>query len=73
MMGELWKNQMDDLLKYLIIITLAYYLVKGLLYLLMWQMTFKVQEKALAAKKKEKERRQAENEIWTSKTDDDSD
>lgn len=64
---------MDDLLKYLIIITLAYYLVKGLLYLLMWQMTFKVQEKALAAKKKEKERRQAENEIWTSKTDDDSD
>jgi uncharacterized membrane protein len=69
MMGELWKNQMDDLLKYLIIITLAYYLVKGLLYLLMWQMTFKVQEKALAAKKKEKKRRQAEKEIWTSKDD----
>lgn len=73
MMGELWKNRMDDLLKYLIIVTLAYYLIKGLLYLLMWQMTFKVQEKALAAKKKEKERRQVENEIWKSGFDDDSD
>ena len=64
MMGELWKNQMNDLLKYLIIVTLAYYLIKGLLYLLMWQMTFKVQEKALAEKKKQKERRQIEKEIW---------
>lgn len=63
---------MDDILKYLIIITLAYYLIKGLLYLLMWQMTVKVQEKALSAKKKEKERRQVENEIWTSRFDDDS-
>jgi len=55
---------MNDLLKYLIIVTLAYYLIKGLLYLLMWQMTFKVQEKALAEKKKQKERRQIEKEIW---------
>ena len=63
-MGELCENQMNDLLKYLIIVTLAYYLIKGLLYLLMWQMTFKVQEKALAEKKKQKERRQIEKEIW---------
>ncbi len=63
-MGETCENQMNDLLKYLIIVTLAYYLIKGLLYLLMWQMTFKVQEKALAEKKKQKERRQIEKEIW---------
>lgn len=55
---------MNDLLKYLIIVTLAYYLVKGLLYLLLWQMTYKVQEKGLAEKKKQKERRQIEKEIW---------
>lgn len=69
-MGELCKNQMNDLLKYLIIVTLAYYLIKGLLYLLLWQMTFKVQEKSLAAKKKEKERRQVEKEIWKNEHDD---
>ena len=63
-MGETCENQMNDLLKYLIIVTLAYYLIKGLLYLLMWQMTFKVQKKALAEKKKQKERRQIEKEIW---------
>ena len=69
-MGELFKNQMNDLLKYLIIVTLAYYLVKGLLYLLLWQMTYKVQEKALAEKKKQKERRQIEKEIWKNEDDD---
>ena len=69
MTGELWKNQMNDLLKYLIIVTLAYYLIKGLLYLLLWQMTFKVQEKALAEKKKQKEQRQIEKEIWNNEDD----
>lgn len=69
-MGELWKNQMNDLLKYLIIVTLAYYLVKGLLYLLLWQMTYKVQEKALAEKKKQKKRKHIEKEIWGNKHDD---
>lgn len=66
-MGELCENQMNDLLKYLIIVTLAYYLVKGLIYLLLWQMTYKVQEKALAEKKKQKERRKVEKEIWENK------
>ena len=70
MMGELWKNQMNDLLKYLIIVTLAYYLVKGLLYLMLWQMTYKVQEKSLAEKKKQKERRKVEKEIWQNKHED---
>lgn len=70
MMGELCKNQMNDLLKYLIIVTLAYYLIKGLLYLLMWQMTYKVQEKALAEKRKQKERRRIQKEIWENPHDD---
>lgn len=61
---------MNDLLKYLIIVTLAYYLVKGLLYLLLWQMTYKVQEKALAEKKKQKERRRIEKEIWENDNND---
>ena len=69
-MGELCKNQMNDLLKYLIIVTLAYYLVKGLLYLMLWQMTYKVQEKSLAEKKKQKERRKVEKEIWQNKHED---
>jgi|GEM_PF-2512449 fucose permease len=69
-MGELFKNQMNDLLKYLIIVTLAYYLVKGLLYLMLWQMTYKVQEKSLAEKKKQKERRKVEKEIWQNKHED---
>lgn len=61
---------MNDLLKYLIIVTLAYYLVKGLLYLMLWQMTYKVQEKGLAEKKKQKERRQVEKEIWNNEDND---
>ena len=61
---------MNDLLKYLIIVTLAYYLVKGLLYLMLWQMTYKVQEKSLAEKKKQKERRKVEKEIWQNKHED---
>ncbi len=69
-MGELCKNQMNDLLKYLIIVTLAYYLVKGLLYLMLWQMTYKVQEKSLVEKKKQKERRKIEKEIWENKNED---
>ena len=69
-MGELCENQMNDLLKYLIIVTLAYYLVKGLLYLMLWQMTYKVQEKSLAEKKKQKERRKVEKEIWQNKHED---
>ncbi|HBQ27518.1 MAG TPA: hypothetical protein DD791_14085 [Syntrophomonas sp.] len=61
---------MNDLLKYLIIVTLAYYLIKGLLYLLLWQVTYKVQEKALTEKKKQKRRRQIEEEIWKNDLDD---
>lgn len=58
---------MEDWVRYLIIITLAYYLVKGLLYLLLWKATYVVQEKSLAQKLKRKKQRQAENEARRSK------
>ena len=45
---------MNDMLKYLIIITLCYYLVKGLIYLILWQATKKVEQHAREAKKKQK-------------------
>ncbi len=48
---------MNDMLKYLIIITLCYYLVKGLIYLILWQATKKVEEKAREFKKKEQKQR----------------
>lgn len=62
----------NELLKYLIIVTLCYYLLKGLLYLLLWQTTKKVQQNALAAKQREKEKRikKIEQEIWEPDTDD---
>jgi len=61
----------NELLKYLIIITLAYYLIKILIYILLWQTTYKVQERALAAKNKKKKEREKEKEIWTAGDDDD--
>jgi len=45
------------MLKILIIITLIYYLIKGLLYLLLWQTTLKIEEKGKEAKKKAREKR----------------
>jgi len=54
----------NELLKYLIIVTLVYYLLKGLIYLLLWQTTYRVQQKALEAKKKEKEKKDIANRIW---------
>lgn len=52
------------MLKTLIIVTLIYYLLKGLIYLILWQTTYKVQQRALAAKAKEKEKKKIEKEIW---------
>ena len=54
---------MESMLKTLIVVTLVYYLVKGLIYLLLWQATYKVQENALAAKNKRKNKRDAEKSI----------
>ncbi len=48
---------MNDMAKYLIIITLCYYLVKGLIYLILWQATKKVEEKAREYKKKEQKQK----------------
>jgi len=59
----------NELLKYLIIVTLCYYLLKGLIYLLLWQTTKRVQQNALAAKQREKEKRKKEKEIWEPDTD----
>jgi low temperature requirement protein LtrA len=61
---------MNDLLRYLIIITLAYYFLKILMYIVMWQMSYKIQERALASKKKEMERRKARERIWKDIDDD---
>ncbi|NLO22643.1 MAG: G-protein coupled receptor [Syntrophomonadaceae bacterium] len=45
------------MLKYLIIITLCYYLVKGLIYLILWQATKKVEEKSRESKQRAKQRK----------------
>jgi uncharacterized PurR-regulated membrane protein YhhQ (DUF165 family) len=55
---------MESMLKTLIVVTLVYYLVKGLIYLLLWQATYKVQENALAAKNKRKKKKEQEESIW---------
>lgn len=55
------------MLKSLIIVTLIYYLFKGLIYLILWQATYKVQERSLAAKAKEKAKRDAQIELWNNK------
>ena len=57
-------NCMESMLKTLIVVTLVYYLVKGLIYLLLWQATYKVQENALAAKNKRKKKKEQEESIW---------
>ena len=41
-----------------------YYLLKGLIYLILWQTTYKVQQRALAAKAKEKQKKETEEELW---------
>lgn len=62
---------MNPILKTLIIVTLVYYLVKGLIYLVLWQTTKKLEEKGLETKRKAKEKRmrekQLEKEIWNTK------
>lgn len=45
----------NSLLKILIVVMLAYYLIKGLIYLLLWQTTYKVQQSMLETKKKARE------------------
>lgn len=58
-----------SLAKYLIIITLAYYLVKGLIYLLLWQTTYKIEERAREMKKQKQKKKQEEDEIWEENED----
>jgi hypothetical protein len=54
---------MNPILKTLIIVTAVYYLVKGLIYLVLWQTTKKLEERGLEAKRKAKEKREKEAEI----------
>ncbi len=70
--GVKHNNTMNSMLKYLIIITLMYYFLKGLIYLLLWQTTKKVEERARAAKAKEKAEREMKRRIWVDEEDEDS-
>lgn len=54
---------MNPILKTLIIVTAVYYLVKGLIYLVLWQTTKKLEERGLEAKRKAKEKKEKEKEI----------
>lgn len=63
---------MESMLKTLIIITLIYYLLKGLIYLLLWQTTYKIEEHARAKKKQQKRARDVEKEIWETDQEEDS-
>lgn len=60
---------MENMLKTLIIITLIYYLLKGLIYLMLWQTTVKLEEKARAEKNKKKAEKEFEEELWKSNND----
>ncbi len=64
---------MNSMLKYLIIITLMYYFLIGLIYLLLWHTTKRVQEHALAKKAKEREKREMHRRIWSDDEDEDND
>jgi len=55
---------MESIAKTLIIITLVYYLIKGLIYVVLWQATYKIQERALAEKKKRQRKKDLEESIW---------
>ena len=71
--GVKQNTTMNSMLKYLIMITLMYYFLKGLIYLLLWQTTKKVQERALAAKAKERADREAQRRIWEDDENDKND
>lgn len=65
---------MNPILKTLIIVTAVYYLVKGLIYLVLWQTTKKLEERGLEARRKAREQREKEKEIqaelWQSRRED---
>ncbi|MEN6328032.1 MAG: hypothetical protein ABFD18_17705 [Syntrophomonas sp.] len=62
---------MNSMLKHLIIITLIYYFLKGLIYLLLWETTKKVEERARAEKAKKKAEREMQRRIWVDEEDKD--
>lgn len=50
---------MNSMLKMLIIVTLIYYLLKGLIYLMLWIATHKVEQNARERQRKKREQRAA--------------
>lgn len=63
---------MNSMLKTLIIITLIYYFIKGIIYLALWIATHKVEEHARERQRKRREQETAEN-MPANKKDDSSD
>jgi Na+-translocating ferredoxin:NAD+ oxidoreductase RnfG subunit len=63
----------ENIAKTLIIITLIYYLIKGLIYLVLWQTTYKIEEKAKARKAKNKQKKKILEELYTREDESDSD
>jgi len=49
---------MSDVIRILIVIVLIYYLVKGLLYLLFWQATVRLEARGMEMKRKRMEMRE---------------
>lgn len=62
-MGVLSLVMENPLLKTLIVASLAYYLIKGLIYLLLWQTTNKLQQNALERKRQKREARLKKKEV----------
>lgn len=56
---------MENMIKTLIIITLIYYLIKGLIYLAFWQATYKIEENARASIAKKKRNNKVLEEIYS--------
>jgi hypothetical protein len=69
-----YEFNMNQMVKYLIIITLCYFFLKGLFYFFLWQTTHKIEERARKQKQKEKEKQGSMWRIWEDdeKRDDDS-
>lgn len=63
---------MNPLLKTLIIVTLIYYLVKGLIYLMLWQATKKMEQRGKEAKQRKKEQRMKQRGTWQDQDDNDN-
>jgi hypothetical protein len=69
-----YEFNMNRMVKYLIIITLCYFFLKGLFYFFLWLTTHKIEERARERKHEEKEKQGSIWRVWEDdeKRDDDS-